>query len=111
MNNLFYNPSAQETFSFRGRDFEQTVRRLDTLLLVLKTCKGASCREPWRHLLDIKGINILADAMDPSLDAFFAAQEGVSFSQCRMGHLVSVEGPQEAKTLENLVESGPLLWS
>ena len=111
MNNLFYDSSAQDTFLFRGRNFMQTIKRLDTLLLVLKTCKGASCREPWRHLLEIKGVQTLADAMDSALDTFFDAQEPVSFSECRMGHLVSAEGPQGENTLETLVESGPLLWS
>jgi len=68
--------------------------RLDALLLVLKTCKGDTCRNPWKALqLDGK-ITSLVDALDPSYDNFFENElPRVSFSACEAGYIINSEMP------------------
>ena len=102
-------------FRFQGRSFHQTMARLDALLLVLKTCRGKSCRKPWSALLPTQNVATLAETMGEQYDAFFARQPKVSYTECLLGHLISAEGPQRPNrqawrlsSQEYMYEEGPL---
>lgn len=81
-----------------GCDFspERLQPRLDTLLMVLKSCKGDVCVHPWKTIHPLGNVNTLKDAMSPEFDAFYASQPKISFSECAMGYFPSSEGPQRA---------------
>ena len=77
-----------------GRPFEHIVSRLDSLLMVLKSCKAQTCHNPWKALHPLGDIQILKEALDESYDAFYKDQPKVSFDSCEMGYIVDAEGPQ-----------------
>ena len=84
-----------------GRSEKQLVHRLDTLLLVLKSCKRDSCRAPWNAIFPGGKVNNLKDAMSPKLDKFFENQPRVKFAHCIGGHIPSLEGPQNAHVFKS----------
>ncbi|KAF2725774.1 alkaline phosphatase-like protein [Polychaeton citri CBS 116435] len=63
------NPSGAE--DFLGRPNTQVLRRLDALMLVLKTCAMDTCRHPWRALHHNGSVDSLSDALDESHDDFY----------------------------------------
>ncbi|PSN64170.1 Arylsulphatase [Corynespora cassiicola Philippines] len=71
----------------------QLATRLDALLLVLKTCKGAVCYDPWSTLLPNTGVSTLVAAMDQQFDEFFAGIPRVEYDHCEAGYLLEAEGP------------------
>lgn len=71
----------------------QLTKRLDTLVLTLKNCKGDSCRYPWKTIFPSGKVNNLQDALDKSYDNFFANQPWVSFDECTLGYIPELEGP------------------
>ena len=73
-------------------DKEKLLARLDALLLTLKACKGATCRRPWAALHPQGDVETLEQAMNPRFDAFYEAQEKVSFSLCALGYIAEYEG-------------------
>ncbi|KAJ7257648.1 arylsulfatase [Mycena rebaudengoi] len=79
---------------FSTADVFQRVVRLDALMMVLKSCKAQECRDPWWVIHPQGNVRNLDDAMAPEYDAFYAAQPRVSFSMCKPGYLVAVEGEQ-----------------
>lgn len=86
-------PQAEHTLA--GRSFEHVVSRLDSLLMVLKSCKAAGCHAPWSVLHPDGDIKTLKQALQGSYDAFYEKQPRVGFSSCELGYLVAAEGPQE----------------
>ena len=56
------------------------VERLDTLTMVLKSCQGTACMQPWQYLFPQGQVLNLTAALAPAYDAFFTAQPKVSFS-------------------------------
>ena len=70
------------------------IDRLDGLLLVLKSCQGATCIRPWEALQPAGGVHSLQDALDDRHDPFYASLPQVSFDWCDEGYLVEAEGPQ-----------------
>lgn len=72
----------------------QVMNRLDALMLVLKSCKGADCVEPWKVLHPDGDVTSLQHALDSRFDAFYEQQVKVSFDRCENGYLVDAEGPQ-----------------
>ncbi|KAK3112976.1 hypothetical protein LTR53_010186 [Teratosphaeriaceae sp. CCFEE 6253] len=95
-------------YSLGGRSFEQVLGRLDALLMVLKSCKSASCHKPWTVLHPGGNIATLQDALHDSFDAFYAKQPKVGFSSCQLGYLIGEEGPQHANAWENEAVRGLL---
>lgn len=83
------------TYSLGGRPFEHLLGRLDTLLMVLKSCKARECHEPWLTLHPRGDVRNLLDALDQKYDDFYVEQPRVQFSSCELGYLVEAEGPQE----------------
>ncbi|KAI0020296.1 alkaline-phosphatase-like protein [Xylariomycetidae sp. FL0641] len=77
-----------------GVPLRQLTNRLDALLFVLKSCRGATCARPWAALGLPPAVTSLAGALDPRFDAFFARPElRVAFRRCEMGFLREAEGP------------------
>ncbi|CAK7238795.1 MAG: hypothetical protein STHCBS139747_000214 [Sporothrix thermara] len=69
--------------------------RLDTLLFVLKSCRGRACVRPWDELHPDGDVHSLRDALRPEFDSFYEdEQTRVSYSRCEQGYLIDAEGPQ-----------------
>jgi hypothetical protein len=71
------------------------VARLDSLLFVLKSCKGQTCVRPWRALHPAGDVRNLHDALASQYDEFYeAGQKKVQYERCEAGYIVDAEGPQ-----------------
>lgn len=68
--------------------------RLDALLMVLKTCKGSDCVQPWKVLHPTGDVDSLHDALDGKFDDFYAQQESVEFTRCEKGYILESELPE-----------------
>lgn len=95
-NYLDNDSSATNTadYTLAGRTFEHLISRLDSLLMVLKSCKAAGCHAPWSVLHPDGNTKTLKDALHADYDAFYSKQPKVSFSSCQQGYLIDAEGPQ-----------------
>ena len=78
-------PSTNDTYY--GRPQAELINRLDAVLLVGKSCKQESCRNPWITLFPSGEVSDLAGAMKAKYDSFFEDQPKVSFSSCKSCHL------------------------
>ncbi|KAL4738346.1 alkaline-phosphatase-like protein [Aspergillus similis] len=94
LNNL-YNTNDKSAMIF-GHSLSQVISRLDSILLVLKSCKGATCIKPWDVLHPGGHVKSLKDALNPLYNAFYTDQARVSFDHCEHGYIPEVEGPQDA---------------
>ncbi|EXJ71432.1 uncharacterized protein A1O5_05240 [Cladophialophora psammophila CBS 110553] len=79
-----------------GRALNKFVARVDALLLVLKSCRGIECTDPWLQLHPQGNVRNLRDALSAQYDQFYAAQPKIMFSACKEGYLIEFEGPQTA---------------
>lgn len=94
MNNLLgINANVNPSVTYYGRPQAEMVSRMDALLMVMKTCKQDSCRDPWSILFPDDQVTDLGAAMTASYDTFFAAQPKVTFKNCDNGYLAINEGP------------------
>jgi N-acetylglucosamine-6-sulfatase len=91
MNNLW---SRNDTT--QGYSLECLQPRLDSLLMVLKSCKGEVCVKPWETLHPAGDVKTLEDAMNTKYDDFYASQPKVAFEACLLGYFPAAEGPQAA---------------
>ena len=82
-------------FNLVGRPVEEVVARLDALTMVLKSCKGRACVEPWRQLHPEDDVSSLRDSLRAEFDEFYHGQAKVSFTDCKLGYLPEFEGPME----------------
>lgn len=98
MHNLLapMNAHSGKAVKIFGRDLHAVVDRLDALMMVLKSCKEESCRNPWKKLHPDGDVGGLLDTLGTEFDAFYESQPKVSFSACELGYIVSAEGPQSA---------------
>jgi hypothetical protein len=108
VNNLL-RPDKIAPTHLLGFPIEQVTARLDSLLFVLKSCKGATCTYPWRALHSNGNVENLLDALSPRFDHFYLHQQKVSYSSCEAGYIVNAEGPQFE--LDGLVYRDGLKWS
>lgn len=76
-----------------GYSIEKVVQRLDALLMVQKSCKGETCREPWRSLHPDGSVQSLRDAMVGRYDGFYEGQVKVQWDYCHNGYVPEAEGP------------------
>lgn len=84
-----------DRFSIQGRGLAPVVNRLNALMMVLKSCQGDSCREPWSLLHpDDPNVDSLASALDARFDEFYEVQPRVRFDNCELGYIRESEGPQ-----------------
>ncbi|QGI86252.1 hypothetical protein CEK25_012981 [Fusarium fujikuroi] len=94
LNNLFPHDDAKASTEFLGTTTGQVLNRLDALMLVLKSCKGNTCIEPWKILHPEGGVASLKDALQAKFNAFYKEQVKVRFDRCEYGYLIDAEGPQ-----------------
>ncbi|KAH8897292.1 Arylsulphatase [Thozetella sp. PMI_491] len=98
MTNLFL-----DGFPANGSCSDSTTKlasRLDGLMMVLKSCQGDVCRNPWGQLDSSGSISSFSDAMDGKYDDLFENQlPRVSYSSCEAGYIVSAEGPQFSSSM------------
>ncbi|KIX03915.1 uncharacterized protein Z518_07468 [Rhinocladiella mackenziei CBS 650.93] len=118
-----YSSNQSSLFRFGlADDFEQTksielyhlLPRLDTLLVVLKTCKARACTHPWEVLHPAGDVNDLHDALNPRFDHFYEMhQERVYFTKCEKGFIPGSEGPTDFNTfpIEGFGFRGGNMWS
>jgi arylsulfatase len=91
MNNLM---KEDQTLALAGRTIKDVADRIDALLLVLKSCKQDSCREPWKQHHPDGSVSSLKAALNPKYDAYYAGQPKVAYTECKRGYLLEFEGPQ-----------------
>ncbi|KIW17914.1 hypothetical protein PV08_05109 [Exophiala spinifera] len=82
------------TATHLGVSLEQLVARLDTLILVLKSCKGRVCVKPWESLHPQGNVRNLPEALSTRFDGFYTTQQRVHFNRCEAGYVIDAEGPQ-----------------
>ncbi|KAG2412904.1 hypothetical protein HFD88_010462 [Aspergillus terreus] len=92
--NLASNRVRFANHTVAGRPLHQVINRLDALMMVVKSCKEDSCREPWKELHPGGYVENLKAALSPAYDAFYARQPNVHFRNCEEGYLISAEGAQ-----------------
>lgn len=68
--------------------------RLDSLLLVLKSCEGRNCIKPWNVLHPDGSVQTLRDALDSQYNTLYQETPNVAFDRCENGYIVDAEGPQ-----------------
>jgi hypothetical protein len=84
--------------------------RLDSLLFVLKSCKGERCAKPWQALHPEGDVSTLEDALSPKFDVFYEKEQvKIRYDRCEAGYIVDAEGPQFEG--EGLVFRGGVKWS
>lgn len=74
--------------------------------MVLKSCAGTTCTQPWKVLHPAGDVNTLLDALDERYDGFYAAQKRVAFTECALGYIRGVEGPMEVISWQGEIEYG-----
>lgn len=73
---------------------KRLIPRLDALLMVLKTCKGDTCRQPWLVIHPEGNVRNLQQALNPEYDSFYETQENhVEIAACLQGYFLSNEMP------------------
>ncbi|UPL03531.1 hypothetical protein LCI18_014465 [Fusarium solani-melongenae] len=93
--NLLSEEHNSASYSLGGRLFDQIIPRLDALMMVLKSCKGRTCVEPWRELHPSGDVSSLIESLKAEFDAFYQEQPKVSFSDCKVAYFPEFEGPME----------------
>ncbi|OIW22676.1 arylsulfatase-like protein [Coniochaeta ligniaria NRRL 30616] len=78
-----------------GLPLTKVVARLDSLLFVLKSCKGQTCVRPWQALHPAGNVQNLHDALAARFDDFYETQQKkVRYDRCELGQILDAEGPQ-----------------
>lgn len=80
-----------------------TVPNPPMVIMVLKTCAGTTCANPWRVPHPDGEGQSLADSLDVGFDAFYDDQPKVAFSECALGYFPELEGPQEVLSFSESV--------
>ncbi|KAH7333145.1 arylsulfatase [Rhexocercosporidium sp. MPI-PUGE-AT-0058] len=92
MNNLL-SGSPQISSTIAGLPMHKVVARLDSLLFVLKSCKGFTCQQPWKSLHPKGDVLTLEDALSARFDQFYEVeQQRVEYNFCSNGYLIDAEG-------------------
>ncbi|KAB8076580.1 alkaline-phosphatase-like protein [Aspergillus leporis] len=103
VNNLYpgMQSAGKQEELIMGYHVSKVVSRLDALLLVLKSCQGASCIKPWDVLHPGGSVGSLRDAMAEEYDRFYRQQNKVSYDRCEYYYVLDAEGPQEVLAYRN----------
>lgn len=88
-----YNSPEESAEVLPGVTMHKLQNRLDALTLVLKSCDGSSCRDPWRTLHPNSTVSTLRDALNSAYDEFYSSQAKVQFDHCTGGYFMSNEMP------------------
>ncbi|KAF8849477.1 Arylsulphatase [Acephala macrosclerotiorum] len=120
MHNLLSSSSSHSSSSnpilVAGLPIQKVVSRLDALLFVMKSCKGATCRRPWEELHPDGDVSTLQDALASEYDYFYEVeveQNGmkVEYNFCANGYLVEAEGAMwEHGSKKEMLQRGGLKW-
>lgn len=102
MDNL-YESDLMLAFKLHNRDFDQVVARLDALMMVLKSCKGSTCIDPWAVLHPTGDVKSLKDALAYDFDVFYKQQPKVHFDSCELGYIKEAEGPQYPNIYDEVI--------
>jgi len=94
MHDVLGDTALATEFDIAGRGLDNVVTRLDALLMVLKSCKGQDCINPWKVLHPDGDIENLHQALHQDFDVFYQRQPKVAFTECQFGYIREVEGPQ-----------------
>ncbi|RDW59238.1 arylsulfatase-4 [Coleophoma crateriformis] len=97
----FLSAQHVENATILGYAQSLVIDRLDALLMVLKSCKGSACVQPWAVLHPDNSVHNLRDALEPRFNSFYHRQNKVSFNWCEEGYILDAEGPQEAYIFRN----------
>ncbi|KAL2292397.1 hypothetical protein FJTKL_09373 [Diaporthe vaccinii] len=95
LHNLYPSKSSEEDIKLLGTHVSLVVSRLDALMMVLKSCKGDICIEPWKVLHPRGDVHSLSDALQVRFDWFYRHQAKVAYDRCEPGYVIDAEGPQE----------------
>ncbi|KAF2864022.1 arylsulfatase [Piedraia hortae CBS 480.64] len=94
-------PNATYVHGRQGPQPRPTVRvldllgRLDAVTMVLKSCKGRACTDPWETLHPDGRVRNLEDAMHHRYDRFYELQRGrVRLAACLGGQILANEEPR-----------------
>ncbi|KAI1814972.1 alkaline-phosphatase-like protein [Poronia punctata] len=98
MHNLLLPQNSKTTKTrVAGHPVENVASRLDALLFVLKSCRGATCHEPWEQLHPTGDVHTLAEALHARFDEIYSSQSRrtrrVRYEYCADGYLLDAEGP------------------
>lgn len=88
---VMHGDSCPDQTTYCQGDVGYIQARLDTLLIVLKTCKGETCRNPWKVIHPGGDVNSLSDAMDPKYNQCYQDQPRLEFHACQPGYLKEFE--------------------
>jgi N-acetylglucosamine-6-sulfatase len=92
MHDLFADKKLAGDYSLAGRGFRDVIYRLDALLVVLKTCKTATCVHPWSSHHPSAEVETLLQALHPQYDNYYKTYPKVGFSSCELGYIPEAEG-------------------
>lgn len=95
MTNLLAEENESLNFTLYDRDLTQVTRRIDALMMVLKSCKEDTCIDPWGTLHPGGAVSSLKDALNERFDTFYKDQVKVRYEECSRGYFPDLEGPQE----------------
>ncbi|KAI0876424.1 arylsulfatase-like protein [Hypoxylon argillaceum] len=106
-------PDEPSTGTLLGLPLHKVVRRLDSLLFVLKSCRAKTCTNPWRALHPEGNVESLKDALSPRFDTFYETETGnIRFEKCEAGYIIESEGPQfDQGLLESNVDPNWHEWT
>lgn len=96
MHNIYSSSEAYHADAkLLGTSIPLVISRLDSLMMVLKSCKKSTCIEPWEVIHPLGDVHSLADALQARFDTFYEKQMRVFFNRCELGYIIDAEGPQE----------------
>ncbi|KAH8176395.1 sulfatase domain-containing protein [Sarocladium implicatum] len=111
MDNLLSEKAAAQVQWLFGLPANKIVSRLDSLMLVLKSCKGETCRTPWRQLHPSGNVRSLKEALHPEFDDFYEKEQArVKFDFCWNGYWPEAEGIMFETAGKVLYERDGLNW-
>ncbi|RDW80161.1 arylsulfatase-2 [Coleophoma cylindrospora] len=94
LQNLLHPSQSHQKHKLLNLPIGNVIARLDSLLFVLKSCKGLRCTKPWHTLHPQGDVTTLQDALSVRFDHFYEVeQKRVVFDRCERGYLPESEGP------------------
>lgn len=111
MSNILAPPPEDRAQWLFGVPSSKLVSRLDSLMFVLKSCQGETCRAPWRQLHPAGNVQSLKEALDPLFDDFYEKeQKRVDFNFCWNGYWPDAEGDMFETAGRSFYERDGLSW-
>uniref|UniRef100_A0A0W0EVU3 Putative arylsulfatase n=1 Tax=Moniliophthora roreri TaxID=221103 RepID=A0A0W0EVU3_MONRR len=86
LTNLASNDDSTISFQFASPDYTRLASRLDALLVVLKTCVGDTCRNPWGAIFPAGEASGLIESLDTQYDTYFDSLPKFGYRLCQFGY-------------------------